>query len=56
MIEYLRSLCTEKAWPMGNLNFPRAFITEKAFPENEAVIASAFNVRGAPGGSVTAYL
>jgi mono/diheme cytochrome c family protein len=55
VLQYLRSLCTEKSWPMGNLNFPRAFVTEKAFPEDEAVIASAFNVRGAPGGNVTAF-
>ncbi len=38
VIEYLRSFCTEKAWPRGNLNLPRPLITEKAFPENEAVI------------------
>ena len=37
VIEHLRSLCTEEAWPRGNLNLPRPLITEKAFPENETV-------------------
>jgi len=54
VIEHLRSLCTEPTWPLGNFNFPRPLITEKAFPENEAVVSGAFNVRGAPGGGVTA--
>lgn len=53
-IEYLRSLCTEKAWPRGNLNLPRAQVTEKAFPEDEAVITGSTNLHGAPGGSATA--
>jgi mono/diheme cytochrome c family protein len=37
VVQYLHSLCAEPGWPRGNLNFPRAFFTEKAFPENEAV-------------------
>ena len=37
VVQYLHSLCAEPRWPRGNLNFPRAFFTEKAFPENEAV-------------------
>lgn len=37
VVQYLHSLCTESGWPRGNLNFPRAFSTEKAFPENEVV-------------------
>ena len=47
VIEYLRSLCAEKGWPRGNLNFPRPLITEKAFPENEAVITSAIDTHDA---------
>ena len=35
-IGHVRSFCTE-SWPRGDLNLPRAFVTEKAFPENEAV-------------------
>ncbi|HTO87293.1 MAG TPA: cytochrome c, partial [Thermoanaerobaculia bacterium] len=46
VIDYLRSLCTDKSWPRGNLNLPRPLITEKAFPENEAVITGAFDGHG----------
>jgi hypothetical protein len=35
LITHLRGFCTERGWPHGDLNMPRA-ITEKAFPENEA--------------------
>src|SRR3989454_9699637 len=35
---YVRSLCGESGWPPGELNFPRAFLVEKAFPENEWVV------------------
>src|SRR2546427_5987928 len=38
IVRYTRSLCTERAWPPGELNFPRAFLSEKAFPENELVL------------------
>jgi mono/diheme cytochrome c family protein len=56
LIDHLRSRCTEKAWPRGNLNLPRAMITEKAFPENETVITGSFNAQGAPGvGSTVIY-
>jgi len=53
VIEYLRSLCTEKAWPRGNFNLPRPLVTEKAFPEDEVVVSGATNLHGAPGGSAT---
>lgn len=49
VIAYMRGFCKEKAWPMGDLNLPRPMITEKAFPENEVVITTAFNAHGAPG-------
>jgi len=42
-IGYVRSFCADRAkWPQGDLNFPRAFFTEKAFPENETVWTTAF--------------
>jgi mono/diheme cytochrome c family protein len=41
-VDYVRHFCAEPAWPRGNLNFPRAFFTEKAFPENEAVLTTTF--------------
>ena len=55
VIAHLRSFCTEEAWPRGNLNFPRAMITEKAFPENETMIAGAINARGSPGVATTIF-
>jgi mono/diheme cytochrome c family protein len=36
-VKYLWSFCSDRAWPRGDLNLPRAFFTEKAFPENETV-------------------
>ena len=37
VVKHLWSFCRDTAWPRGDLNFPRAFFTEKAFPENETV-------------------
>lgn len=44
---HLRTFCTDTTWPRGDLNLPRAFFTEKAFPENEAVLATTFTGSGA---------
>jgi mono/diheme cytochrome c family protein len=41
ILGYVRTFCTDNAWPRGELNMPRALVTEKAFPENEAVFTSA---------------
>ena len=54
VVGYLRTLCTEKSWPQGDLNLPRAVVTEKAYPENEAVITGAVNVHGEPGVGMSA--
>ena len=40
-VAYLHGFCTDRAWPRGDLNVPRALVTEKAFPENEAFIITA---------------
>ena len=40
IVRYVRSLCREHGWPPGELNFPRAFLVEKAFPENELVMVA----------------
>jgi hypothetical protein len=45
-VSHLRTFCKEPAWPRGDLNLPRAFFTEKAFPENESVWATTFTGRG----------
>ena len=42
---HIRTFCTDPAWPQGDLNLPRAFFTEKAFPENEAVWTMAMTGR-----------
>jgi mono/diheme cytochrome c family protein len=56
VIAYLRGFCTEQTWPRGDLNLPRAFITEKAFPEDESVVTTTLNTQGAPGvGSAVVY-
>src|ERR1700732_345593 len=51
VIAYLRSLCRNPHWPRGELNLPRALVTEKAYPEDEVVISTAFNAQGAPRGT-----
>src|SRR5919109_5248432 len=40
VIAHVRGFCAELRWPRGELNFPRAFFTEKAYPENEAVLTT----------------
>jgi mono/diheme cytochrome c family protein len=46
VVSYLRSLCTETDWPRGELNVPRALVTEKAFPENETILTTTVNTKG----------
>jgi hypothetical protein len=50
VIGYIRGFCAEPGWPRGDLNFPRVFFTEKAYPENEAVLTT--TVAGRPGQSI----
>ncbi len=45
-IRHLWTFCTDQAWPRGDLNFPRAFFTEKAFPENETVWTTGVTTSG----------
>ncbi len=40
VVDHLRGFCEEKGWPPGDLNLPRPLVTEKAFPENEAVLTT----------------
>jgi hypothetical protein len=49
VIHYLRSFCRDSGWPRGELNLPRALVTEKAYPEDEVVVSSSINAHGAPG-------
>ncbi len=43
VVRYARSLCGEPGWPPGELNFPRAFLVEKAYPEDEVVVTDRAN-------------
>jgi mono/diheme cytochrome c family protein len=46
-VKFLRKFCGQRGWPDGNLNLPRGIFTEKAFPEDELVIAPvASHVKG----------
>lgn len=45
-IRYVWSFCTDAKWPRGDLNLPRAFFTEKAFPENETVWTTSVTTSG----------
>jgi cytochrome c553 len=49
VVGYLRHFCRQSGWPRGELNLPRAIATEKAYPEDEEVVSTAVNARGAPG-------
>jgi len=49
VLKYVRSLCRDRMWPHGELNLPRAFFTEKAYPENEAVWTTAVTTHGSKG-------
>jgi mono/diheme cytochrome c family protein len=46
-VRHLWTFCDDPAWPRGDLNFPRALFTEKAFPENEAVWTTGVTGSGA---------
>lgn len=51
VVGYIRGLCGDRRWPPGDLNFPRALVTEKAFPENEALLVASASRED--GGSVS---
>ena len=46
-VKYLWTFCADPSWPRGDLNLPRAFFTEKAFPENETVWTTGVTTSGA---------
>lgn len=45
VVAYVRSLCKDPRWPHGEFNVPLALTVEKAFPEDEVVLASAAATR-----------
>jgi hypothetical protein len=50
-IDHIRGFCPDPAWPRGELNLPRALVTEKAYPEDEAVLTASIDTAAA--GAVT---
>jgi len=47
-VAHLRTFCDDRAWPRGELNLPRPLVTEKAFPEDEAVVEGGAALEGRP--------
>lgn len=39
-MDYIRSTCPSDDWPRGDLNLPQPLVTEKAYPEDEAVLTT----------------
>ncbi len=48
VVDHLRNFCKQPGWPRGDLNLPRPFVTEKAFPENESIVTTTIS-RDTPG-------
>lgn len=48
IMDHVRTLCTDKNWPRGELNLPRPLVTEKAYPEDETVLSTDILLEG-PG-------
>jgi mono/diheme cytochrome c family protein len=42
VVSHVRTFCRSRGWPQGDLNLPRALVTEKAYPENEALFTTSF--------------
>jgi mono/diheme cytochrome c family protein len=46
ILSHIRTFCRDERWPRGELNMPRALFTEKAYPEDEAVITTTIVTEG----------
>lgn len=44
VMNHIRTLCNDDNWPRGELNLPRPLVTEKAYPEDEAVVSTAIDM------------
>lgn len=53
ILGHIRTFCDNAAWPRGELNLPRTFFTEKAYPEDEAVVTTGINLSGSSGVATT---
>lgn len=45
VVGHVTSFCADVTWPRGDLNLPRSMFTEKAFPENEALLTASIDKR-----------
>ena len=45
IVAHVRRFCAEPQWARGELNLPRALVTEKAYPEDEALVTTSFDGR-----------
>jgi mono/diheme cytochrome c family protein len=45
-VNHIRTFCADDRWPRGELNLPRALVTGKAYPEDEAVLTTAITTEG----------
>lgn len=55
VMDYVRMFCGNPSWPRGELNLPRAFVLEKAYPEDEAVATVSASLED-PGGVMNEVL
>lgn len=44
--DFVRGFCGDDDWPRGELNLPRPLVTEKAYPEDEAVFTAVVDTEG----------
>jgi hypothetical protein len=42
-LAHVRTFCDDPRWPRGEFNLPRPLFTEKAFPEDEAVVTANYD-------------
>lgn len=54
IVDYLRSFCTASGYPRGEFNLPLAMYTEKAFPEDEALVQTEIATHGPTNSKTTA--
>jgi mono/diheme cytochrome c family protein len=45
VVAYAKQFCDDDAWPQGEMNLPRAILTEKAFPEDEVMLTTSVTTR-----------
>lgn len=46
VVSHVRTFCPDDRWPPGELNLPRPLVTEKAYPEDEAVFSTTIQTEG----------